>query len=163
MEKIIRFYPAYDQRNVNPSLDYGFGGVEMRMVLKGDKGAVQFVMDTGWYLPNIKEYARILPIDLGVHSLTPLYEGQEVSSASCEYCDGKPCYYNGSINNAYNVYEKMLTEGDSGVWQALEDYYNEVFGGKDVCAQIQKSKKSDVLKPGDMIKVIKEGCLRKEE
>jgi hypothetical protein len=146
MEKIVKFYPAFDRRK-DPKGNYGIHGVDMRMILKGDKGAVQFVLYTNWHLPHVQEELNIkaigqdsiyisailnpMPADLGYHSPVPIYEGQSVASESCEYLDGKPCYYDGSGLNAERIYEVLLKEGSDGVWRDLEDYYNIIFESED--------------------------------
>lgn len=151
MEKIVKFYPAFDKRNPDPNKNYGIHGVDLKMVLKGDKGAVQFVLFTNWQLPHvIQEFDKKvlqdaakgklddisircwyhpMPADLGYHSYTPLYEGQDICTESCEYLDGKPCYYDGSGLNAERIYEVLLREGSDGVWGKLEDFYKELFEG----------------------------------
>jgi hypothetical protein len=146
LEKIVKFYPAFDRRN-DPKGNYGIHGVDMRMVLKGDKGVVQFVLYTNWQLPHVQEelnnkaigqdsiyisaILNPLPADLGYHSPVPQYEGQSIASESCEYLDGKPCYYDGSGLNAERIYEVLLKEGSDGVWRELEDYYNMIFESED--------------------------------
>ena len=143
MEKLIKFYPALDKRSSNPSKNYGIHGVELRMILKGDKGAAQFVLYTNWQLPHVQrelnrkatgkdeEYIEAIlnpmPADLGYHSPAPLYEGQDICTESCEYLDGKPCYYDGSGLNAERIYEVLLREGSDGVWRELEEYYKDLF------------------------------------
>jgi hypothetical protein len=52
-ERIVQFLPAFDKRHPDPSKNYGIHGVELRMVLKGPKGAVQFVLFTNWQLLHI--------------------------------------------------------------------------------------------------------------
>lgn len=88
MEKLTTFLPAFDKRNPDPKKNYGIHGVELRMVLKGELGAVQFVLYTNWQLPNVTEESRSemtpekyflyepRPADLGYHSPKPIYEGQ---------------------------------------------------------------------------------------
>lgn len=136
LERIVKFYPAYDKRHEDPAKNYGIHGVELRMLVKGDRGAVQFVLYTNWMLPHVtKELTnksqdtglfKPLPADLGYHSLTPIYKGQK-SSGKCEYLDGKKCYYDGSGLNAERIYTTLLSHGSDGVWKALEEYYSEVF------------------------------------
>jgi len=142
MEKLIKFYPAS-----------GSHGVDLRMILKGNKGAVQFVLYTNWMLPHVTKEMDIrilkearqgalsdislrctyhpLPADLGYHSPVAIYEGQDICSESCEYLDGKPCYYDGSGLNAERIYEVLLEEGSDGVWRELEDFYKNVFGSEE--------------------------------
>lgn len=142
-EKIITLTPAYDKRHKDPSKNYGIHGVNLLMVLKGEKGAVNFTLYTNWQLPHVTEemlhdsrqregielFFMPMPVDLGYHSYTPTYEGQEPITNSCEYLNGKPCYYDGSGLNAQPIYEVLLNEGSDGVWRELENYYNEMFGG----------------------------------
>lgn len=153
MEKLIKFYPAFDKRNPDPHKNYGIHGVDLRMILKGDKGVVQFVLYTNWMLPHVtKEMDRRTlkearegtlsdiflwyiyhpqPADLGYHSPIPTYDGQSVCSESCEYFDVKPCYYDGSGLNAEKIYEVLLKEGSDGVWRKLEEFYKDIFGNED--------------------------------
>ena len=66
-----------------------------------------------------------LPADLGYHSPKPRYEDQSAMD-DCDILGGE-CYYDGSGLNAERVYERLLREGDQGVWLALEGYYEDVF------------------------------------
>lgn len=141
LERIVEISPAWDKRNRNPAKNYGIGDVNMRFVLKGERGAVQFLLATNWHLPhNQREldasnaiprdphyFCRPRPYDLGYHSPTPCYEGQDCIDDACEYLDGKPCYYDGSTQNAEKPYEILLTEGGDGLWKYLEEYYNRIF------------------------------------
>lgn len=140
-EKIITFSPAYDGRDSDPKKNYGIYGVDLRFVLKGEKGAVQFVLFTNWQLPHVTEEflgkrigdlldikVRFLPLpaDVGYHSLKPMYKGQKPTK-NCPYLDGKPCYYDGSGLRAKDVYEILLEKGSEGVWNELKEYYKETF------------------------------------
>jgi hypothetical protein len=188
LEKIVKFDPAYDKRSSDHKKNYGVHGVTLRMVLKGNKGAVQFVLFTNWMLPNVSMetdlrilekashginiapevldpipditdkrfdavkygmesakrligmsnpdkldlldldiYYHPLPADLGFHSLVPIYKEQTLISDSCEFLDGKPCYYDGSGLAAKKVYDILLTEGSDGVWKYLYTYYCDTF------------------------------------
>lgn len=144
MKKDISFDPAFDKRNSDPNLDYGINGVIIRFILSGELGAVQFVLNTNWYLPHIqREFIKKAhykdevwlevflcpqPFDVGYHSPIPLYEKQKILSDSCPYLDGKPCYYEGSGLEAIKVFEILIKEGDAGVWKYLEEYYINKFG-----------------------------------
>jgi hypothetical protein len=147
MERIIKFNPAFDERNENPRKNYGIHGVDLRMILKGEHGAVQFVLYTNWHLPHVQkeideriksnikvpyilDVSRPLPADKGYHSKTQMYEGQEIVTNSCEYCDGQSCYYDGSGSEAEELFEILLREGSEGVWEELERYYNSLFNNK---------------------------------
>lgn len=138
-KQIVEFAPAYDKRNPDPSKNYGIHGVELRFILKGKKGAVQFVLFTNWMLPHVQEeqeaqhvghtFCHPMPADLGYHSHNPTYEGQKSITENCPYLDGHKCYYDGSGLNAERIYKVLLQEGDKGVWQQLGEYYNQVFEG----------------------------------
>lgn len=136
-ERIIQLRPAYDKRDSDPSKNYGVHGVDLLFVLKGSKGAVQFLLYTNWHLSRVEEefmnkyssygqFWKPMPADLGYHSLKPLYEGQ-ISYDDCLWLDGKPCYYDGSGLNAERIWKVLLEEGSDGVWRELEEYYKSVF------------------------------------
>lgn len=133
----LRLDPAYDR-----GPEYGIHGVEMRFLLHGDAGTVQFVLYTNWQLPHVTPrfhapydaiggdahwMERPMPVDLGYHSPVPLYEGQSLLTESCPVLGGRPCYYDGSSLNAEPVFHRLLAEGDAGVWAELEAYYTRTF------------------------------------
>lgn len=129
-ERIVTFTPAFDRRDPNPHKDYGIHGVELRMVLKGTLGAVQFVLYTNWHLPHVVEEQegkiparlwRPMPADLGYHWREARYPDQE--ARECHLLDGAQCFYDGSGLNAEPIYQTLLREGSEGVWRELETYY----------------------------------------
>lgn len=126
LERIVKFYPAFDKRDSDPKKDYGIHCVDLLMLVKGEKGAVQFRLFTGWYLSHLDQKSEPAPADLGYHSLKPIYEDQTPISENCEWLNA-PCYYDGSGLNAQRVFDVLLKEGSDGVWRELEEYYNEVF------------------------------------
>lgn len=141
-ERIIKFAPAYDKRDPDPSKDYGIHGVTLTFVLKGAEGAVDFVLYTNWMLPHVQEeqdgrmspgfvhlMCHPIPADLGYHSPRPIREWQDGGAPSQAECNwlGAPCWYDGSTLNAEPVYRRLLEEGDEGVWAELEDYYAQTF------------------------------------
>lgn len=87
LERILEWKPAFDKRNPDPKKNYGIHGVELRFVVKGPLGAVQFLLYTNWQLASVRaEFDRKgcgryclnkpMPADLGYHSPVPRYEGQ---------------------------------------------------------------------------------------
>lgn len=132
LEHIVKFTPAYDERP-----KYGVHGVELRMIVKGPRGAVQFVLMTNWHLPHVQhEYAQQYlgryqlsptPADFGYHSPVPRYQDQ-VETDGCPWVASGTCYYDGSGLRAGKVYERLLREGDAGVWAELEAEYHQLFG-----------------------------------
>ena len=141
--KIVEITPAYDRRNINPDENYGIHGCNLKLILKGDKGAVHFIIYTNWHLPHVQNEllskvnssekhlieATFLPMpaDVGYHSPIPRYEGQSIISDSCEYLDGKPCYYDGSGLRAYEWFEILVEQGLDAIWKLLKDEYTRLF------------------------------------
>lgn len=136
-KKNVYFTPAFDKRHVDPNKNYGIHCVDIRFVLKGENGAVQFSLFSGWFLPETEEEYKAKGIDiknsypmatdLGYHSYVPMYESQPQIIDKCEHLDGKPCYYDGSSLNAIPILERLLREGDKAVWEKLEEYYITLF------------------------------------
>ena len=144
MERIITFEKgyncieyecAYDSERCRPnsSGSHGLHGMNIRFVLKGDDGAVQFVLYTP-FLPTEKSYLEQkgnswMPADLGYHAKKPQYDGQKITDQQCQYCDGEPCYYDGSSQNAEDAYKTFVRAGEEDLWRFLDEYYNCVFNG----------------------------------
>lgn len=89
MERITHFKPAYHKVHEDPKKNFGVHNVEGLMVLKGELGAVHFSFGTGIYLPetlawwearHLDASSAIRPFgyDVGYHSPTPRYEGQQL-------------------------------------------------------------------------------------
>lgn len=151
LERIIEFDPAFDRRDPVPSKNYGIHSVTLRFILKGELGAVQFIVYTNWHLPSVTKERdlkaltepldqiqlnvlfRPMAADLGYHSRKPMYDDQEMLSDKCPVLDGV-CYYDGSGLNAQPVFEILLKEGGEGVWSRLEEEYHTVFEAEAVRA-----------------------------
>jgi uncharacterized protein (TIGR02996 family) len=135
----VEFSPAFDKRNSDATKDYGIHGVDLRMVLVGPRGAVQFLLYTGWMIPPVREELQEqiygmrnpypMPVDLGYHSKVPRYEDQKVQDENCVYLGG-PCYYDGSSMSAQRAFDALTTTGDDGLWQFLKNHYKQVFEGQ---------------------------------
>lgn len=139
-ERIVEFGAAHDCMRIQPCKfgserckpnaggSHGIGSVDMRMVLKGPLGVVQFVLYTHWYLDETPKTRRgePLPADLGYHSPKPLYEGH-YETESCAYFDGASCFYDGSSLNAEEPWRILRYEGGDAVWKFLEGYYADTF------------------------------------
>lgn len=143
MDRKITFAPAYDKRDPDPTKNYGIHGVEMRWILHGDEGAIQFIVYTGWHLPSVQaELDQKLDsrfphlschpsgADVGYHSPKPRHEWQDAPRDNCHILDG-PCYYDGSSLHAVDVLNILVEHGDEAVWAHLEKYYQDIFGGHD--------------------------------
>lgn len=115
----------------------GIHGMDLRFLLSGPKGTVQFVIFTNWMLPVFrpggmekKEAIFLLPIpaDFGYHAYFPQYDGQEAFAESCQYLNGQPCYYDGSGLAAYYLFDEFIAKGEDVVWEALKDRYENLNG-----------------------------------
>lgn len=137
-DRIVTFRPAYHRVHKDPSKNYGVHGVEMRMVLRGPLGATQFLLLTGWMLPEtlawwaskgIEADYKPTPADRGYHWSAPQYEGQE--ARECDLLPAGKCYYGGSGLNADETYKALVAKGDAGVWADLEAFYREMESGRE--------------------------------
>lgn len=153
MEHIVRFEHGHDcirfecrfgSKNCHPGAggSHGIHGLTIRFISKDADGAVQFALCTGW-LPQkvarskfgsryVRAYGKgigALPADLGYHSKKPRYDGQEPIAAACEFCDGQPCYYDGSGLNAHDAMYALVNGGEAALWTFLDAYYDRVFRG----------------------------------
>jgi hypothetical protein len=134
LERIVQFSPAFDKRDPDPKKDYGVGCVKLNMVVKGPNGAVNFCVQTGWFLPSVIANWKLsgmwcsslepLPSDLSWHSLTPQYAGHEQSKEACAWLGyGVHCYCSSTIVGAQPVFDLMLIGGSEAVWRRLEEEY----------------------------------------
>lgn len=140
LRKEIIFNPAYDKTHKDPKKDYGIHGVDMMWYLKGELGAIQFVVYTNWHLPHVQKNldARIddqfphlcchpQPADVGYHSPTPQYEGQTLMIENCQVING-PCYYDSTCLQAQDIFNILVKEGGDAVWKEMEKFYIQRLG-----------------------------------
>lgn len=138
---------------------WGVAAMRMRFLLVGPHGATQFLLGTGWYLPETyrwwldsgrmppgrfggplneldPRHGPAMPADLGYHAYEPRYEDQ--SSYECDVlANTERCYYDGSGLNAEPVFDRLLREGEDGVWAELWDYYRSLFDGEPIKAGLE--------------------------
>lgn len=134
----VKFYEAYDKRNIDPKKDYGIHGVTLKFYLHGKHGVIQFVIYTNWHLKHVQKnlinnchsnYCHMKPMaaDIGYHSYVPMYDGQGLMSEKCEVLGDKPCYYDGSGLRAEEFYDILISGGDEALWEKMENEYYERF------------------------------------
>lgn len=115
----------------------------LRFVLIGDGNAVHFIIYTNWHLHNVQlelnqrlcercdpvavECHGPMAVDVGYHSPTPRFEGQQIAIEHCDYIDGS-CYHDGSGLHAEDLFNIMLEGGGEAMWGHLEEYYMRTFG-----------------------------------
>lgn len=152
-ERIVTVSPAFDKRSSDPSKDYGIGACRITFILRGPKGAVQFMVGTNWYLPHTQRenrkwqydfdvrFDKINPQgwDVGYHSPVPMYEGQTAMGGKCEHVRGGECFYDGSGLRAEEWVPKFLAGGTDWLWPALEEDYRERFEVPALISQEQRS------------------------
>ena len=143
MKRDVFFSPAFDKRNPEPKKNYGVGAVRIKFLVSDERGATQFVLYTDWYPAHVQRAGmgthslnEVKPAawDLGYHSPVPQYEGQKVTSESCEYIGGRPCYCDGSGLMAEPLVYALLDGGSDAVWQLVEQRHEELFGAVEVPA-----------------------------
>lgn len=150
LQRIVEFYPAWDKRDPDPKKDYGIHGVELLMLVLGEKGAIQFKVFTNWHLETnqteldqrtlakasagimdkyvISALYHPMAADLGYHAKLPQYEDQQPIDNDCKWTGG-PCYYDGSGLRADAVFRLLVEQGSDAVWKRLEDEYQQQFEG----------------------------------
>lgn len=130
----VCFEPGFDHRNdPDPKQrEYGCHGMDIRFLLHGPRGSVQFLLYTGW-LPG-QSYYRPSPLrptgaDVGYHWDSPQYDGQ--SPRECTVRPGGRCYYDGSGLAAEELFERFTAESDAAVWSTLEQRYADLDGRRE--------------------------------
>lgn len=135
-EKIIQVQPPFDKRHSDPKQNYGIGGMTLRFILKGPKGATQFIFYTGQHLKHVADElytsnrdVRFNPFhgmgaDIGRHAYAP-GEYDDKDKPSQKECDilGCPCWYDGSGLQASEFEDEFLRDGEPAVWRMLEERY----------------------------------------
>ena len=138
-ERVITFRPGFVCENIGKSYGHGRHGMELLFLLKGEKGAMQFLLYTGWG-PDWEEFSQPngishlfpMPADLGYHSPKPMYEGQEpvLDGEDCPWL-GVPCYYDGSGLAANAAFKVLVQGGEEALWDFLEEAYKSRFDEMD--------------------------------
>lgn len=144
-QKITDVRMPFDLRSADPKNDFGIHGLDVWFVLKGPKGAVQFVVTWNVYLPHIEREERptwrkystydetVMGVDVGYHSPKPMYEEHLACRDDCRFVDGGKCYYDGSslladkwAKEVFSIRGKIPEEA---IWRRLEDEYKHRFEG----------------------------------
>jgi hypothetical protein len=147
MERRIDFDAGYDHRHFG--CGHGQHGMTVRFILGLPGGFVQWVFNMpNWVPGNVGIIGDVgsmhgqsivpatnrplgdgMATDLGYHSPTPRYEGQEqYGRADCYLLPEGSCYYDGSGLNAVPILEAFLLYGPMAVWAALARYHTDLFG-----------------------------------
>jgi hypothetical protein len=133
-DRILTISPAWDRRSSDEAKNYGVHGMEIRFVLKGELGAVQFVFYTGIFQKHVADehkhagyQSRWMGADIGYHSPKPMYNGHQSTKNPCGVLGGE-CFYDGSSLSADNFAPTFVERGPDAVWEMLRDEYDARFG-----------------------------------
>lgn len=156
MEHKIIFLPAWDKSDPDPTKDYGVNCINIKFLVIGNRGVVEFDLSTNWYLPHIikrrlehlkqdvfigkEDYLLTskmspYPLDICYYSLERISEDDTYFESGLSYVfDHKPCYYGYRYEDEGKevwttdfVYNLLLERGDGAVWDYLENYYCDTF------------------------------------
>lgn len=155
MKRRIVFIPAFDRTDPDPKKNYGVGCLDLRFLVEGDKGVVEFHLLTQWYLKHvmkrrfkslkedvlarkedflIENFLDPYPADLCYYSPVRLSEDDSDWKNGVSYLGDKPCFYgykytddNGFVAKEV-AYWILVEHGDEALWKYLEEYHKEVFG-----------------------------------
>lgn len=136
LERVTKVQLPFDMR----AQGGGFNGLEVWFIVKGAKGAVQFMVYFPAYLPNVQKelvrdpeayHFKIQGYDVGYHSRVPMYEGHPLMDRQCKIL-GCECYYDGSTLRAQAWVDRIFSvtgqRPDDLLWEMLENEYEAVFG-----------------------------------
>lgn len=151
MTRTITFEVGYDHREFARACGgggHGQHGMLLRFMLQGSAGAVQWVINMpNWVpgnttafigdvnaispvsivVPTNREIGDIIVMDLGYHSPKPQHKSQP-GNTDCHILPEGTCYYDGSSYNAKPILVAFLEHGPGAVWEALDHYYEDIFG-----------------------------------
>jgi hypothetical protein len=132
----ISFKPAWDRTNDPSGKNYGVHGVDMEFVLTGPKGAINFLVYTGWHLPSVWNSWRSRGLPTHDYQLCDgamiCYHArkrtghEDRESEECEYLDGK-CYSGCWYSAAGALFWEFVEKGEDVVWAELTRRYEAVF------------------------------------
>lgn len=140
LEHIVEVTPSRNWIREEPKRNYGITTCWLYFIVRGEQGAVQFAISSMWASKPVREHLaqfdfssywdqprEPIAVDLGYHSPTPHYEGQEPTIQPCKYVNGGVCYCDGSALNAKMWVEGFLAGGTYWLWAKLEQYYEYIF------------------------------------
>lgn len=130
--------PSFYLIRPEPARNFGVGTVRMTFYVRGEKGAIQWMIGTEWGIePTRAHLAKFgwskhddprkpTGWDLGYHSPVPHYDGQSKMDGHCDVI-GSGCYYDGSGLNADLLIEGFLAGGTEWLWPKLIEVYRTYF------------------------------------
>lgn len=129
LEEALEFQVGYRCPLEGPR-SHGQHGMQLRWLLRGSKGAAQFVMYTDWPPSRPSSTTtlmggRMFPMaaDLGYHARRAQYDGQE--ARGCDVLDSV-CFYDGSGLQAERVLTRFFAEGEEAIYRELFATYEAI-------------------------------------
>ena len=124
--RVVCFEPGYNDPERGPQR-FGRHGMQLRFLLMGPLGAIQFLLFTPWVPGEIDNLGDIksgttMAADLGHHWSTATYEGE--GTFDCEYIAGGTCYYDGSGLAAGAAFKVFVEDGIDALWSFLRAEYD---------------------------------------
>ncbi len=137
LRRVVTFKPAFDHHGDGR----GVCGVILLLGVVGIHGAVDFELLAGWFLPETVKWWETIPTLHGEQHFKPIAgavnyhrrapadpESGEVPAKSCTLLEadcfnGGTAYCDGDL-----IFERLIREGDAGLWAALEERYVNQFG-----------------------------------
>lgn len=153
-ERITTVSLPFDRRHDDPKKNYGIGGLQIWFILKGSKGATQFMVGFDIYLPHLySEYLgkfgpdslkpKISGWDVGYHARKPQFEGHSPMEG-CDLFNGEPCYYDGSSLLADDWVKDIFSirgeDPAKEIWNRLEQEYIQRFGDQEDGTALREEK-----------------------
>ena len=126
-KRAVAFEPGYNDTEPNR---YGRHGMQIRFILTGPLGAIQFLIFLSDWTPGTISFGSApgslgsMAVDLGHHWSKPTYEGEV--RRQCEYLPGGECYYDGSSLAAEKPFRVLVEDGPEAMWALLRKHYEAV-------------------------------------
>ena len=142
-EKIYRVRLPFDGRHKDPNKNYGIHGFDIWFILKGPKGAIEFSISLGLFLPHVEKELKLKYSDsiggisgkyISYHSPVKQFKGQKLKS-KCPYINGnKRCYSDSWYCDAdewvKEIFSKPGMDHEDKIWEKLKKRYEDLFESK---------------------------------
>ena len=109
----------------------GEGDATLVFAVRGDQGVAALEVSTGWFLPNALRGVGALDVSdfpeavAGFHSPSRI-DGLS-SAENCTVLGAPHCWGEGSSIAGRHVFRRLLVEGETAVWDELDNLYEAAF------------------------------------
>ena len=137
LQRQVLVLPAYDRRHPVADKDGGIHSADLVFLVKGEHGAVDLVIHTGWFLPHVRAELEkkpgtsfmfdTAPASIGVHSLRPRPDWQSEAldfnpRGICSYLQ-RPCIAFEQFLASKDYFDVLVGQGSEALWLKLEERY----------------------------------------